>query len=480
MITAVRPPGPEAAKVAGAPRPLQGRELIAHLLARTGFGATPAEIDRCLAQGYERTVHELLHPDDVPESPVLAEDLCYRYFPDWATEQFNPESTWLFRMIHTRRPLREKMALFWHGHFPAPGTRPRLRAMSIQLHVLQEHGLGRFADLLSALAEDPTIARSLDSDDGTPKGTRDDRNANYGRELLDLLPLGLTYTAADLEAASRAFTGWAARPRYPLFLFGSYPAEFAYVDALHDHGEKTFLGETGPWNGQDIFAIISRQTETARFVATKLHRFFVSDTADEAEIDFLAEVFLHAGGDLRAVMEALLLSDFFRAEDKLGAKVKSPAELVAGTARRTGEYQLPDPHLEILADALVAMGQPLFFPPCEKEWTGGLAWIDTGTWMERVNFAAVELDDPHHAAVQALVQELAALRPDCSSDVVVDHALAHMGVLHATQATRDTLVDHVLNDGALRLASETDGQRAAERFSDLLVLIGSSPEYQFT
>jgi uncharacterized protein (DUF1800 family) len=477
VARAGRPPGegPETGPP-GAAAPLGGAELITHLLRRAGFGATPAELKRALAQGYERTVEDLLDVAHVQESPVLAEDILYRYLPDAAAESRGPEPFLIFRMVNTRQPLREKMALFWHGLFATARSKVRTFTMVTQFEMFRQHALDRFPEILLALSRDPAMILWLDNKDST----KNDLNENYGRELLELFSMGIgNYAEADVKAAARAFTGWTIKNFYPVHPFGYFEADFDYRDEQHDHGEKTFLGQTGPWNGEDIIRIIVRQPATARFVAAKLHAFFVSDEPDADEIARIAGVFARTGGDMRRVLRALFLSDFFRSERHLNARVKMPTELVVGTARLSGAYRFPAPGLERLSSACSYMGQDVLNPPSVKGWDGGQAWISSGLLMERINFAAQEIGDLAKPGVQAFVDGLAATGEPVTPELAVDRALAFMGLLRAAPETRQALLQHVRRDGDLCFAAAAERQASAERVAELLLLLAASCEYQF-
>jgi uncharacterized protein (DUF1800 family) len=368
------------------------------------------------------------------------------------------------------------MALFWHGLFATARSKVRIWAMAAQCDTFRRHALDPFADILLALSRDPAMIIWLDNKDSS----KEHPNENYGRELLELFSMGIgNYTEDDVKAAARAFTGWTIKPLLPAQPYGYFDPEFAYDAAIHDDGEKTFLGETGPWNGEDIIRIVVKQPATARFIAAKLHAFFVSDQPDEEDIQYLADVFARSGGDMRHVMRALFLSSFFRSEKTLFAKIKTPAELVIGTERLTGECRFPGLGPERLSTACNYMGQELLNPPSVKGWDGGLSWINTGMLMERVNFAAQELGDPATAGVQGIVQRLAAAGSACSPESVVDEALAFMGPLRVSAATRSALVEHVARDGELRFATEGERRVAAERIAEVLQLIAASREYQF-
>src|SRR5919205_1820534 len=240
---------------------LTGIELMAHLFRRAGFGATRDQLEAALARGYEATVEELLHPEN---APPLEEDLIFRYYPDMKeARQIDPaQSLWVYRMINTKRPLEEKMALFWHHLFATgfaklnhPG------AMLGQVDMFRKHGLGDFRTLLVELSKDPAMIFWLDNQ----TNTNDVHNENYGRELLELFSMGIgNYTEDDVKNCARAFTGWTLKNPIPgAQPFGRYDWEFEFRPDQHDYSEKTFLGETGNFDGADIVDIIVKQPAAA-------------------------------------------------------------------------------------------------------------------------------------------------------------------------------------------------------------------------
>ena len=253
--------------------------LMAHLMRRAGFGAPYDEVEARAAKGYEATVEEMLSPEKQPD---LELDLVERYFVDWkdlVALEVN-QSYWTYRMINTRRPLQEKIALFWHGIFCTGNSKcEHGRQIQMQLDMFRDKGMGRFPDLLLELSRDPAMVFYLDNC-MSHKGAI---NENYGRELLELFSVGVgmdgkpNYTEDDVKECARAFTGWTitnAIPRYP---YGRYESEFIYNVADHDDDEKTFLGETGRFNGEDVIDIIAKQPAAARFVARHMYNFFVAD-----------------------------------------------------------------------------------------------------------------------------------------------------------------------------------------------------------
>jgi uncharacterized protein (DUF1800 family) len=253
--------------------------LMAHLMRRAGFGAPYAELEARAKKGYEATVEELLHPEAQPD---LDEDIMLRYKTEWVNKNAieGQQEEWVFRMINTKRPLEEKIALFWHGILCTGHAKcENPRQQNLELDMFRSDGMGRFSDLLLGLAVDPAMVFFLDNC-MSHKGAI---NENWGRELLELFSLGvgmdghLNYSEDDVKEAARAFTGWTvvnAIPRYP---YGRYLSKFVYDPKDHDNGEKTFLGETGNLNGEDIINIIAKQPAAARFVSRPLYNFFVAD-----------------------------------------------------------------------------------------------------------------------------------------------------------------------------------------------------------
>ena len=320
----------------------QDMTLMAHLLRRAGFGATRDELEASVAKGYEAVVEELLHPSD-PQ--VMPEDLIRRYHVDQSElRQLDAAgATWLYRMITTKCPLEEKMALFWHGLFATGYSKlNQARALLNQIDMFRRDGLGRFDTLLVELSKDPAMIIWLDNNNNH-KGSI---NENYGRELLELFSMGIgNYTEQDIKECSRAFTGWTLgnaeymamrASKDSIWPYGRIAWHFAYRDGDHDAEVKTFLGETGRFNGEEIIAIIARQEATARFVSTRLLQFFAADEVDaegEQAIQVMMRSYFDSGYEMRAVLRTLFHSDYFKSEKARYARVKGPVELLVGPAK---------------------------------------------------------------------------------------------------------------------------------------------------
>ena len=458
--------------------------LMAHLLRRAGFGATREELEQYVAKGYEATVEELLHPE---RAAPLDEDVIRRYHVDQnvLTTPLSCQAYWLYRMINSQRPLEEKMALFWHGLFATAYFKlDHPKEVINQTNTFRRHGLGPFHNMLVELSKDPAMIFFLDNKDNH----KDSPNENYGRELLELFSMGIgNYTEDDVKACARAFTGWTIRnaeymsiraSRDSVWPYGHLDWQFEYLPEDHDDTPKTFLGHTGEFNGEDIIDIICQHPATGRFIAGKLYNFFVADTPDEAAIQVLAEEFRNSNGDIRSVLRALFLSDFFRSEQIRFAKVKSPVELTVGTARLAGSRQFPDWDIFDLALDASYMGQEILNPPTVEGWHTGKEWIDTGTLVERVNLAATEIGDVNHPGVKSIIGRIRARNNELSPAYFVNACLEEAGNLIVSDNTLDHLVTHARSQGNLKFDGSDLTATSGERVAEMLQLILATREYQ--
>ena len=445
-------------------------ELMAHLLRRAGFGATRDEIEERASLGYEVTVEELLHPDEQPDMDL---NLLYRLQPDWrgyAHIETN-QPLWLYRMINSQRPLEEKMSLFCHGLF-CTGHAKVMDAPQIarEIDLFREHCLGSVKDLLLALSRDSVMLYFLDNN----MSHKDAPNENWGRELLELFAMGVgNYTEEDVKECSRAFTGWTVTNRIPIYPYGRYEWFFNYDAEDHDNGEKIFLGETGNLNGEDIVDIIARHPATAQFIARRLYQFFVADTPDAAAVDVLAESYIANNYEIRSVLRTLFNSDFFK--ESRYSLIKSPAELVAGVLRLVGSFSEFKPGLHPMARSIAYMGQDLYNPPTVEGWHTGQGWIDSGTLVERINFAAEQVGNFENPGVQYIISRVAQFGEPLTAEKLVDACLDQMGPLPVARDTRNSLIEYAERDGKLHQHSADFGPRVAE----MLQLIVSTQEFQF-
>ena len=463
--------------------------LMAHLLRRAGFGASRNELEEYLAMGYNGAVETLLNPSDPGNMP---DDLIRRYHVEQSElrDLAGSAAYWMYRMISTSCPMEEKIALFWHGLF-ATGYAKLNQARSLlnQVDMFRRSGLGSFEDLLVELSKDPAMIVWLDNNENHGSAI----NENYGRELLELFSMGIgNYTEDDIKECSRAFTGWtlgnaeymAVRAaKDSIWPYGRIAWHFDYRDEDHDAREKTFLGETGKFNGEDIIAIIAKQESTARFVATRLFQFFAADeiTEDgEKAIQEMIASYFSSGYQIRAMLRTLFHTDYFKSDEARFARVKGPVEMVVGAIRMSGNYQNPALGIEKVSDTMLYMGQGLLQPPTVEGWHEGSEWIDSGALVERVNFAARELSDVTSPGVRSIIDRLQAgadhgvLEP---SDLA-DRCLDLLGPIEVSDETHSVLVQYANRHGSLDLNDHKPGDEAEQRVGNMLRLVAATREYQ--
>jgi uncharacterized protein DUF1800 len=458
--------------------------LMAHLMRRAGFGASREELEERAAKGYEATVEELLNPE---AEPVDRYEFL-RYHPGFWKPITSPgmgSAAWFHTMLNTQRPLEEKMVLFWHQVFATGQSKiDHWHELIAQADMLREMGLGNYRDLLVELAKNPAMIYWLDNCDNHGHAV----NENWGRELLELFSMGVgNYSETDVREASRAFTGWTIALTPPRGYYNRWDWEFEYIAEDHDDGEKTFLGHTGNFDGEDIIDIIVQQPACHRFIARHLYNFFVADEAqvpawqttpprDPKAIETLAKAFADSQCDMHSTLRTLFLSDFFKAARF--AKIKSPAEVVVGLLRLAGGYEFPAPGIGNLAKQPTYMGQELLNPPSVEGWHTGAEWINSGTLMKRVNFAAMVLGDLSRPGLQSMLQRLQS-QGDLSPEGFVDSCLDLIGPLELQPEVRQRLVEHADEGGALSWHTEHEASNSTKRFGEMLQMIASLREFQY-
>jgi uncharacterized protein (DUF1800 family) len=466
--------------------------LMAHLLRRAGFGASRDDIEAAVAKGYQATVEELLNPET---QPGIEEDLIMRYQPfeyHAANIEYNVQQ-WVYRMINDPRQLQEKMGLFWHTIFCAGHSKIDSGYEMVKMvGMFRQHGMGNFRDLLIRLSSNPGMVYYLDNSESHKVAI----NENYGRELLELFSLGvgkdmeMNYSEDDVKVCARAFTGWNVAPSYPPFPYGRSSWEFRYDYADHDDSVKTFLGETGRWDGEDIIEIICKQPGTARFIARHMYDFFVADDVpvpswrltpprDMEAIQILEKAYFDSGYEIKAMLQALFTSGFFKSEAVRFARVKSPAEVVAGTMRLVGEHRESKPGLVEISQEPKYMGMDLMNPPTVEGWHTGREWIDSGTLVERINFVADMVGRTDLPGVQSIINRLMARGRTLSPEQLVDGCLDLMGPVEVDEGTRNQLLEHARTAGALRHSTQTERAEFTQKTGEMLQMIAATAEYQF-
>ena len=472
-------------------------ELMAHLLRRASFGATPDELDRAIDKGYEATVEELL---DLAAPDVLPEDLIRRYHVDQSDLRGQPAASakWIYRMVKTDSPLREKMCLFWHRVFATAVTKLiQARVVLNQIDMFREYGMGSFRDLLLQLSRDPAMLVWLDNQDNH-KGSI---NENYGREILELFAMGVgNYSEDDVKECARAFTGWRlVNPDYMSIRMRNNTSrpynyiswQFEYDDDDHDHGQKTLLGQVGDFNGEDAVDIICKQAATPRFIARHLCHFFVEDelpvpqwphipARNPEAIEMMTEAYFRSGYDIKAMLRTMFNSDFFKSEASRFSRIKSPIEMVVGTMRLAGGIELPSMDTYAASATCTSMGQGLLNPPGVEGWQGGREWINTGAYVHRINFASRVLNDPDRPGVRAIIDRIreASGSARLSPSGLVDLCLEILGPLNVLESTRNGLIEYASKYSDLSFTDRESAGEADKAVAAVLQLVVSTQEYQ--
>lgn len=378
---------------------------VNHLLRRAAFGATPELIQQALREGPQKTIDRLLEgdPSAAARGALIADTgrLIARNDDRQALAGW-----WIYAMLHSGHPLREKLTLMWHNHFATSDEKVNSRTLMVrQNQLIRRHALGKFEPFLQEMSRDPAMLLWLDSN----SNVKAHPNENYAREVMELFALGVgNYTETDIREAARAFTGWHT---------DASAQEYQFNADLHDDGIKTVLGQTGPWNGDDIIRLLLEQPAAGRFLVGKLYRELVSEEPPpEGIIESLAEQYRSNGYDTGMIVRTILESRLFFSDHAYRKRVKSPVEFVLGAViaansptQELGARQfandfflaVPEPTIEdevpppppqfnpvLLANLCGEMGQALFAPPNVKGWRGGRDWLNDSTLLARANFAA--------------------------------------------------------------------------------------------
>ncbi len=358
--------------------------LNQHLLWRAGFGIQPPQIKQLQTSDTASLYKEIVQRSSA--APSFINVITEKLIPDgsmYDDKKISPENrkallkksieyikklniAWLDEMVNSEAQLREKMSLLWHGHFACRTL--NANHQHLLLHTIRTNALGNFGDLLKGVSKSAAMLQFLNNQ----QNRKQHPNENFAREVMELFTLGRgNYTEQDVKEAARAFTGWGF----------NMAGEFVFRDAMHDTGEKTFLGKKGNFNGDDILNILLEQKQTAAWITRKMYRYFINDIVDEDKAAMLAKNFYESNYNIHQLMNLVFTSGWFYEEKNIGARIKSPVELLAGI-RRILPMQLQNPEVQLQFQKI--LGQALFYPPSVAGWPGGRNWIDSSTLMMRL------------------------------------------------------------------------------------------------
>jgi uncharacterized protein (DUF1800 family) len=360
---------------------LTGRRRFSHLFRRAAFGISELELNAAVARdanedrAYDLAVDALLNYEAVPEiADRVPRDTSYWELPVY---------WWLDRMVRTRRPLLEKMTLFWHDHFATSLAKDgvTIELMCEQNDLLRDNALGNFEQMLREISRDPAMLVWLD----LIYNRKSSPNENWARELLELFTFGVgepgsvRYSELDIRELTRAFTGYTIGPGGGFFLNA----------AEHDSGSKTLFGQTCN-SGDSAIRLLMTHHKSGKYVlhsyiCQKLFSHFAYPVAfDSPEVDMLAQVFVNRNS-IRDVLGRLFKSDQFQSLRAYRALVKSPVELAVGALRMLGAERFPNNGIMV---RLREQGQQLWMPRDVSGWPSGRAWVNSRTILSRANMCA--------------------------------------------------------------------------------------------
>lgn len=460
------------------------REKGSHLLRRFGLGASQAELDYYLRDGLSGAIDLLLKPvaEDVPDiDPAeFANDKGVVRMPQVV-------GWWVLRLINSRRPLQERMTLFWHDHFATSASKVNQPGpMFRQNQTLRTYGLGSFRDLLMQVSKDPAMMQWLDNQENV----RGKPNENFAREVMELFTLGFNqgYTEHDVQEAARAFTGWGIRRlRDDSPLRGG---EFFFRANLHDTGEKTFLGQKGDLSGEDVLNILCDRPRTATYLTHKIWEWFVYPNPDAKTIETFARRFREANLDISALLRDIMQSTEFYSEKAERAVVKNPVDFCVVTLRQLGygaqfegaianieaerrKRQILGPAV-LTGNAMKSMGMWLFYPPDVAGWETGTGWISSATMVERMGWADRIFGNPLPGKPSLRYPAYPLLAADPSVNGIVDR-LTSVFDAPVSKERRITL----LSAAERALGEGLTPKNANAVAAAVTRLIFATPEFQF-
>jgi uncharacterized protein (DUF1800 family) len=523
-VSAAAPARPVATAMAPS---VSGERQIIHALSRLTYGARPGDVERVRAMGVSAWIDRQLRPrtiDDSATDRALVELTTLRMPISEALREFprpDPklrakiangemsrqemqalypmdkrpariatelQAAKVVRAVTSERQLEELMVDFWFNHFNVFAGKGDVRwyVSAYEREAIRPYAMGKFPDLVRATAYHPAMLFYLDNwlsarpdfvvPAGPNRGRKGGLNENYARELMELHTLGVDggYTQKDVTEVARAFTGWTIdRPQTD--------GHFNFRRGMHDGGEKIVLGQRIPAgggrdDGERVIEILTRHPATARFIATKLVRRFVSDTPPPALVARVAGTYTSTGGDISAMLRTIFESPEFFSEDAYRAKIKKPFEFVASAVRALGGTTDATGGMA-LARASAEIGEPLYQaqPP-----TGyadrGAVWVNAGALLARMNFA-LGLASGRYPHVSVALPALVAGADPSSPSAVLDRLLASIVAEQPAPETRAVLTAQLSEPQITRLSPDDRGPANTD-VAKLAALVIGSPEFQ--
>jgi len=374
---------------------------------------------------------------------------------------------WLSQLTSTDAVLREKMTLFWHGHFACR----IINTVFVQElnNIERQYALGKFKDLLMAVSKSPAMLEFLNN----KQNKKQHPNENFARELMELFTIGRSnYTEQDIKESARAFTGWSFDQQ----------GNFEIREKQHDEGEKTFMGKTGNFGGEDVIDILLQRKETAHFICKKIYRFFVNDELDDRIVNQLTDSFYNSDYDIGALMKTIFTADWFYDQKNIGTKIKSPVELLVGLNRSFG-VKYDDPNVLLYIQKV--LGQVLFFPPNVSGWSGGKNWIDSSSLMIRLklpsivlNGGIIEAEEKDEPEDYKMIAERKVVQSKIQRKVKAIASWDKFSAALPKEITKEKLMNYLLQVEPLKKVGNMINEVNADDLKTTTVEILSLPEYQ--
>jgi len=447
-------------------------------MARAGFGARFADLKQDENTTVKKAVKDLFSSADSDDPiNVITDNTDYTmlmqgdigakkmFLQQQRQQEKDLNLAWLDKMSTTDAQLREKMTLFWHNHFACRTLRATFAQQLNNIH--RSNALGNFRTMVMEVSKSPAMLQFLNNQ----QNRKGHPNENFARELMELFTIGRgNYTEQDVKESARSFTGWGF----------DKDGVFVMRRFFHDDSDKTFLGKTGNFEGEDIINALLAKRETAHFISNKLYKYLVNEIPDPTHVNAMADIFYNANYEIKPLLEYVFTADWFYNDNNTGNLIKAPVEFLVGLNRQFYiSYQKP----EVMLLFERALGQVLFYPPNVAGWPGGRNWIDSSSLMYRLKIASTVLDgglidftgkaDPEDEAFIATVrnqQQFVSTRVQATPDW--DKFLQAIPPGTSKTGIAQFMLEPVLSNSLIKTIDQATDTKA------LVIELVSTPEYQ--
>lgn len=458
------------------------QEKMAHVLRRFGLGASQAEVQYYLRNGFDSGINDLVDYENVDEGFNLPVET----FLDakGRITEISLKKWWTGRMLMTRRPLEEKMTLFWHDHFATSASKVKAPGMMYQQNLmLRANATGNFRNFVHSISKDAAMIYWLDLQDDR-KGKV---NENFAREVMELFTLGVGhYTEQDVHESGRAYTGYSFRrqrdSQSPIIKF-----PFKFRRFLHDDGDKTIFGKTGNFDGDAVIDMICDRPRCSEYIVWKMWSFFGYENPEDSLVQKYAEIFRNNHLEIKPLLKAILLGDEFYSSKAERAVFKNPCDVCIATARqlgigaeiaqdisKNGAASIPNPPLVAVITSMTAQGMDLFFPPNVAGWKPGRNWISSATLVKRMTWG-----EELYGVAKAKLAQIRINPMPLFADDPTPLGVAKRLVSIFDAGIPDSKLSAIAEAGKIVCGDRVTDQNAAKTAAAVSQLIFACPEFQF-